>query len=223
MNLIVFDIDGTIVDSVETDDQCFIQSFRDLYNIDLSGADWNNFRNVTDSGLTSEIFETHLARQPSENEIDELKTHFYKLLNERKAEIIEIKGAIDTLTSLIKDPAISIAFATGGWKETAELKLSTIGFELGQLILVSASEHFSRSVIIKLAIEESLVKEQVVEFDSITYVGDGLWDFKIAEGLNINFIGVDHSNNNKLIEAGAIEVLTDLTNVEQITKLVTKE
>lgn len=218
MNLIIFDIDGTIVDSVKVDDECFIQSFQDLHNIDLTGANWNNFNNVTDSGLTSEIFETHLGRQPSEQELLELKTHFYKLLNHRRNEITEIKGAKDTLASLIKNPEISVAFATGGWKETAELKLLTIGFEINDLILISANEDLNRAVITKLAIEKSLIKEQLVKFDTITYIGDGLWDFKTAEALNINFIGVDSQQNNKLRKVGATKVVTDLTNEQQIIR-----
>jgi beta-phosphoglucomutase-like phosphatase (HAD superfamily) len=129
MNLIIFDIDGTIVDSVQADDQCFIQSFEDLYSIDLSQSDWNDFKHVTDSGLTNEIFETHLGRSPLDEEILKLKNHFYKLLTQCCDEIIEIRGAINTLDSLIENPNISIAFATGGWKETAVFKLSTIGFD----------------------------------------------------------------------------------------------
>jgi len=198
MNLIIFDIDGTIVNSVKADDECFIQSFQDLYSIDLSGADWNNFRNVTDSGLTFEIFETHLGRKPLEKEILELKSHFYKLLYQRRDEITEIKGATNTLKSFIENPEISIAFATGGWKETAVFKLSAIGFELGELTLVSANEHFDRAVITRLAIDESLIRENLNSFDTITYIGDGLWDFKTTQALGINFIGIDYSKNNKL-------------------------
>lgn len=216
MNLIVFDIDGTIVNSVKTDDECFIQSFKVLFDIDLSGADWSNFRNVTDSGLTHEIFEIHLNRQPSERELVELKTLFYNLLNQRRNEIIEINGAINSLTFLNQHHDFSIAFATGGWRETAELKLSSIGFKLGELTLVSANEHFSRSVITKLAIEQSLVREQMSEFNSITYIGDGLWDYETTQALGIKFIGIDNQKNNKLIEAGATNVLTDLADVQQI-------
>lgn len=60
MKLIIFDIDGTILDSVNADDKCFIQTFKDLYQIDLTNADWNDFTNVTDTGLTNEIFKNGL-------------------------------------------------------------------------------------------------------------------------------------------------------------------
>ncbi len=220
MDLILFDIDGTLVDSVKTDDECFIQTFKDLHDIDLSGADWNNFKNVTDSGLTSEIFEKNFNRQPSEEEVGKLKTHFYELLKKRIIDITEINGATTALKFLSDLADISIALATGGWRETAELKLSAIKFDSSMLTLVSANEHFTRSEIIRLAIEESLKKEQVMQFESITYIGDGLWDFRTAQTLGINFIGVDHQRNDKLLEAGASNVLNDLVNVHHIIEWV---
>lgn len=216
MNLVIFDIDGTVVDSVATDDQCFIQSFEDLHNIDLSQSDWHDFLHVTDSGLTNEIFETHFGRRPLDEEIQELKDYFYRLLTQRSNDITEILGAKNTLTSFIDNPKVSIAFATGGWRETALLKLSTIGFELGDLILTSANEHFDRSEITQLAIDKSLQVENLDSFETITYIGDGLWDFKTAHRLGINFIGIDYHQNDKLINAGAEKVVTDLTDVQKI-------
>lgn len=223
MNLIIFDIDGTIVDSVKIDDECFIQSFMDLHSIDLSQSDWNDFKHVTDSGLTNEIFESHFGRSPLSEEIIELKNYFYKLLAQNSNEITEIRGANNTLNSLIDNPNITIAFATGGWKETALLKLSTIGFELDDLTLISSNEHFDRSEITRLAITESLSSLELDEFNTITYIGDGLWDYKTAHELGINFIRVDYSQNNKLINAGAINIITDLTNVQQIVEWADKE
>lgn len=216
MNLVIFDIDGTIVDSVKADDQCFIESFKDLHNIDLSQSDWNDFKHVTDSGLTNEIFEIHLGRKPIDEEVQTLKNYFYNLLTQYSHRITEIPGAKNTLVSLMENPEISIALATGGWRETALFKLSTIGFELGELTLISANEHFDRSEITRLAIEESLAMAKLDKFDTVTYIGDGLWDFKTANKLGINFIGVDYWQNNKLTEAGATKVTMDLTNVQQI-------
>ena len=216
MNLIIFDIDGTIVDSVKADDQCFIQSFKELFRIDLSQTDWNDYKHVTDSGLTNEIFETHRGRKPLAEEIEELKAHFYQLLSQQRHAFREIPGAKNTLAALIENRNISVAFATGGWRETAMLKLATIGFELGDLPLISANEHFDRAIITQLAIEEALSFEKLTDFNTITYIGDGLWDLKTAQKLGINFIGIDYQQNHKLIEAGALQVITDLWEVERI-------
>ena len=223
MNLIIFDIDGTIIDSVRTDDECFIRSFLDLFNINLSGADWNNFEHVTDSGLTSEIFNIYLGRSPMEQELRQLKAHFRNLINQRKNEFVEIRGAKNTMAYLIENPEFSIAFATGGWRETARLKLSTVGFEPGKLILTSANDHFDRSVITKMAIDKALKKENLKEFDTITYIGDGIWDLKTSQQLGINFIGIDYHNTRKLTLAGAAYVMNSLNDPEQLIRWATTQ
>ena len=216
MNLIIFDIDGTLVDSVKVDDQCFIRSFKDLHNIDLSRADWNNFEYVTDRGLTNEIFRTHFKRTPSEEEIIELKSYFYNLLEQRIDEIAEISGATQILNNLIERSDYLIAFATGGWRETALLKLNSVGLALGEATLISSNDHFDRSEITKLAIQETLTKSGLIKFDTITYIGDGLWDFNSALQLGINFIGIDSQRNNQLLNAGAVQVINNLEDLEQI-------
>jgi beta-phosphoglucomutase-like phosphatase (HAD superfamily) len=80
MKLIIFDIDGTILDSVNADNKCFTQTFKDLYQIDLTNTDWNDFKNVTDTGLTNEIFEKLLHRVAEKEEIETIKAHFKSLL-----------------------------------------------------------------------------------------------------------------------------------------------
>ncbi|MEM9324300.1 MAG: HAD hydrolase-like protein [Bacteroidota bacterium] len=222
MHLIVFDIDGTIVDSVGVDDECFIQTFLDLCDIDLSGIDWNTFEHVTDRGLTNEIFRTHFKRAPTEVEVARLKTYFYKLLRARAHAMTEIKGALHTLSTLMDRSDCTIAFATGGWKETALLKLDAIGFKLGEIPLLSSNEHFDRSKITSLAIEASHAKIGRNTIDSITYVGDGLWDLRTASELGINFIGVDRQRNHRLKNAGANFVLENLENVAQLISWVTR-
>ena len=217
MKLIIFDIDGTLVDSVKLDDQCFIQTFQDLHNVDLVGTDWNDFTHVTDSGLTTEIFELHLGRQPSKQEPIAFKKYFLKLISQRKQEISEINGATETLNALLERPEYAVALATGGWRETALFKLSAAGFDLEGTVLVTANEHYDRTLITRIAIEESLTKENRNSFDSITYIGDGLWDLRMSQSLRINFIGIDAYGNNKLVNAGAANVIRNLT---ELTPLI---
>ena len=139
MKLIIFDIDGTIINSVNTDDECFIQTFNDLYQIDLANTKWADFNNVTDGGLTTEIFEKWLNQMPSEKEIETIKTHFYGLLKQREMEFTEIEGALSFIKQLSEFQVFQIGFATGGWKETAELKCAAIGFDISEYIFKSSN------------------------------------------------------------------------------------
>lgn len=209
MHLILFDIDGTLIDSIKADDACFIQTFSELYKIDLAGVDWNSFPHVTDSGLTHEIFQRFFQRAPREEEVQRIKAHFYQLLEQRASEFVEIEGALTFIQKIDTDPQYSLAFATGGWKETALLKTRSIGLDLSKYVLVSASDHYDRAVITQLAIEAASAQNVGKDFTSITYIGDGLWDLATSNRLNIRFVGIDYHSNNRLTDAGADWVIKD--------------
>ena len=216
MKMIILDIDGTIVDAVHADDKCFIQTFKEIYQIDLANADWNEFIHVTDNGLTIEIFEQHFSQYPKKADIQTVKSHFKKLLKECVQQFTEIRGAISFIESASNNTDFEIAFATGGWKETAVLKCQSIGLHLNEFICKSANDHYNRAKIIELAIEEALEKNNLQNFESVTYFGDGTWDFDTTRTLGINFIGVDCNNNGILKKRGAKKVIPNFIASDKI-------
>ena len=222
MRLIIFDIDGTIVDSINADDTCFIQTFEDLYQIDLSRADWSDFKNVTDTGLTMEIFEIWLRRKPNEEEIAMVKSYFKKLLYGHIDQFAEIEGALAFIEMMADHPEYEIGFATGGWRETAEMKCQAIGLNLNEYIFKSSDDHYQRETIIERAIKEALEKHDVRKFESITYFGDGLWDLKTTQALGIGFIGVDTRQSGKLANAGAEQIVRNFTDHEWLLNAINK-
>lgn len=216
MKLIIFDIDGTILDSVNADDKCFVQTFKDLYQIDLTNANWNDFKNVTDTGLTNEIFEKWLNRVPEKKEIETIKAHFRGLLNNCAYEFTEIEKSLSFIKFISKKPDFEIGFATGGWKETAELKCNLIGLDLNGFIFRSSNDHFNRANIIELVINDAIAKNNKEQFEFILYFGDGLWDYKTTMELGIDFIGLDYKGNNKLRNAGVEKVIRNYSEPDKI-------
>lgn len=220
MNLIIFDIDGTLTDSVKMDDACFTQALQEVAGLNLADTNWSNFKHVTDIGLTQEAFQRTFQREPGDIEIRTIKEHFYTLIKERRDEVHEIPGARMVFQKLLHQPNTACALATGGWKETALLKLNHIRLDIGDSILTSANDHFDRKVITQLAITQALNRYGLRQFHSITYVGDGLWDFKTSESLGIHFVGIDFHQNGRLKNAGAPYVIQDLTHLENILDLL---
>jgi len=223
MKLIIFDIDGTILDSVNADDKCYIQTLKDLFQIDLTNVDWNDFTNVTDTGLTIEIFQKWFNREPNTEEIENIKSYFKNLLKEHNQQFREIEKSLSSIKTASIKPDFEVGFATGGWKETAELKCNSVRLNLNDYIFKSSNDHYNRGKIIELVIKEALKKNNVREFESITYFGDGLWDFKTTRTLGIDFIGVDFKNNGKLINIGAEKVIKNFTEPEKILNWINEK
>lgn len=220
MKLILFDIDGTLLDSIKIDDFCFKSTFKKLHHIDLSNAEWNDFKHVTDLGLTKEIFEKYLNKQPSYSEIDAIKSEFIKQISSKTKEITQIKGAFEFLELVDSHNDLTIAIATGGWKETAVLKCKAIGIDLDMYVVGSSNDHYDRSRIIQISMDKALKEYRQNFFDSVVYFGDGIWDFEATGKLGINFIGVDSKNDGTLKNAGCKTVIRDFSNPVNILNLI---
>lgn len=216
MKLIIFDIDGTILNTVKTDDACFKQTFLDLYQIDVTNVDWNDYTNVTDTGLTIEIFEKRFNRKPKRGEIEKIKSHFKNLLKDHTQHFTEIENSLSFIELASRQSNFEVAFATGGWKETAELKCNAAGLHLGNYIFKSSNDHYRRDKIIAFVIQEALKKKHGKQFDSITYFGDGQWDLKTAQILGIKFIGIDSNKNGVLKSIGVEKVIENFIETEKI-------
>ena len=216
MKLIIFDIDGTILNSVKADDTCFKQTFLDLYQIELTNIDWNDYTNVTDTGLTIEIFEKRFNRKPKRGEIEKIKSHFKKLLKDHTQHFTEIEKSLSFIELASKQSDFEVGFATGGWKETAELKCNAVGLHLDNYLFKSSNDHHQRDKIIAFVIQEALKKHHGKQFDSITYFGDGLWDYYTSQALGIKFIGVDSNKNETLKNMGVEKVIENFIEVEKI-------
>ena len=56
MHLVVFDIDGTLVDSYEFDTALYADAIRRVLDTDID-TDWTRYTNATDSGILDQIIE----------------------------------------------------------------------------------------------------------------------------------------------------------------------
>ena len=209
MHLLIFDIDGTLIDSVGIDDACYVQAIREMHAIDLGAVDWNAFRHVTDQGIAEEVFMTRKGRQPRKEELASLKQRFHALLQGHSETFREVPGARKMVARISQLPEVALAVATGGWRHTASLKLSAAGFDLKDVPIVTSDDHADRREITRVAIERARALHTVREFATVTYVGDGLWDARTAHDLGIRFVGVDVHANRRLQQAGVQHVLTD--------------
>lgn len=187
MHLVLFDIDGTLVESCDFDTTCFQAAIKDVLGVAI-GTDWSRYQHVTDSGILAEIIEELGLHSDSERIVKEVKEQFVNRVADYVScqEVSPIPGAYKFLSQLVSRQNVSVAFATGGWAESARIKLNASGMNFSAIPLASSSDHYSRIEIMRLA--ERLAGNG--RYDSRTYFGDGPWDQKASETLGYNFVSV---------------------------------
>ncbi|WP_376697565.1 HAD family hydrolase [Wenzhouxiangella sp. EGI_FJ10305] len=195
MHVICFDIDGTLVASASFDGELYEASIREVLGVRLK-SDLAQYENVSDAGILSEILEPI----SDANERDRLRREVHTTFVDRTKQYIadnpqlirEVPGAVDLLEVLRKSPNVRVCIATGGWAETASLKLRCIGLNPQSLPMATSSDALARTKIMRLA-EARATKGEVTRR---TYFGDGVWDKRAALELGYDFVaigdGVDH-------------------------------
>ena len=219
MNFIIFDIDGTLTNTKEVDDKCFIKAFEETFNINIENEKWGNLKNVTDWGITEEIIKREWNRIPRSEEYQLMISNFVKNLESEKitdiSQFQEIPGAREFFNELFELKEFSMGIATGAWEKSAKLKLDTAGIKLEGVCFSNSDYHKSREAITEDVINQ-LKNKSNKEPDRIVYFGDGEWDYKTCQNLNIEFIGIDIKNDGKLKSHGAKKVFQDYLIKEKI-------
>ncbi len=217
---VMFDIDGTLVDSNEVDAICFVRSIEEEFDIADIDARWETYKHATDSGIFEEIFERAFASKPSGREIRRHIERFSNLLEEHysqdSAMFAEIGGAGAVLKKLKDHPEWKIGIATGAWRESALFKLRSAGLDVRGIPLVTGSDAKSREEILLGCIEDSKACYGADKFEKIVSVGDAVWDLKTANKLGVGFVAINEPQ--KFIDFPDCKVLKDFGRQELFMK-----
>jgi phosphoglycolate phosphatase-like HAD superfamily hydrolase len=190
MHLVMFDIDGTLVDSASFDTELYVEAVRSVLNIEID-SDWGSYEHVSDSGILEQVLrDARLDGEPAELS-SRVQQHFVGLvrgyLRRSPGAIREIAGAKRLVERLLGLPNVRVGVATGGWEPTARLKLAHIGIAVGNLGFASSSDARARTDIMQLAAQRAM---HGGAFERATYFGDGAWDQRASATLGYDFIAV---------------------------------
>jgi phosphoglycolate phosphatase-like HAD superfamily hydrolase len=181
----IFDVDGTLVDSEAFDNRLYGDAVRDvLGDFDLR-SDWSDYAHVTDTGILSEICREQGA--PIVTSVLRVRERFGKLVAAylaRGGECPPIAGAIELLGNLQAAEHCVVGIATGGWGHTAAMKLQHAGFELDGIAVASSDHHHTRVGIMRRC------RAYLPDAARTVYVGDAEWDQAASAALGWEFIGV---------------------------------
>lgn len=224
MQLVIFDIDGTLINSNSIDSDCFLSAFKLEFGFTNISSNWAKYTNITDSGIAQEIFIEKLGRLPTQVELENIKKCFVNLLQESFHEnpnlFSEILGSGQILAELRVNQDWCVAIATGGWYDSAILKLEKANLNIQGIPLASSDDGIVRDDIVNCAISKSKAIYQVREFQKIVFVGDGVWDEATAYNLNIDFLGRENKLDNILLHAGVENIVEDFSDSTKFFQLL---
>jgi len=184
----MFDIDGTLVNSSEFDEMCYLKAARIVLGVEIS-SNWEDYTFATDAGILDEAINRYSIPGSKKYIHEKFKQVFKKLISEYIAsnpdDVQEVEGASQFFQHLCTLDTVRVAIATGGWEETAKLKLKAANINLNGCAFASSSDHYKRTEIMKIA--ESRASGPI-PFKSKTYFGDASWDKKASKMLNYRFV-----------------------------------
>ena len=208
--LVVFDIDGTLTDTSDVDDECYRRAVADTFALTYASVDWSDAPHITDSSLARWLCQTHCGRDATDGELARLTAHFVDLLRQELARVPARFAGIPGTQGLFADLRAAgwwVALATGGWFLSAVLKLRAAGLHEPEIVVASASDALTRPEIFTLACQRAAEKYNQA-FARVVFVGDAPWDVRTAAELGHSFVGVGRRAES-LREAGATVVLSD--------------
>jgi len=185
--LFLFDIDGTLVQSVSVDDDLYRSALHHVLGPVRFRDAFAEYDFVSDSGILWQVLiDNDLQDLPDPTSaiilkfVDSLQEHISK-----DGAFREVPGARKLVASLQSSPDHYVAIATGGWSASATLKLESAGFDLNDITLSASDEKCDRTDIMRAALDQP-----ETEYQSITYYGDGPWDRDACVSLGWDFIPV---------------------------------
>lgn len=222
MDLVMFDIDGTLTETMKVDEECFVRSFKDVFGFGDIDTDWSHYPHTTDSSIFHEIYVSRRGQPPIAPDLLRFRQHFIGLLAVASSQtpFAPVAGADRLLSRLAKGGSHRVSLATGGWRDSARLKMASAGMCFDDHPAASADDALDRESIMRLS-KQRAVERYGESFACTVYVGDGVWDARACRSVGVPFIGIGTgSRATRLASEGAVCVLPDFLDADLFLKRV---
>jgi phosphoglycolate phosphatase-like HAD superfamily hydrolase len=213
----LFDIDGTLARSNDLDERLFARAIEEVLGIRGISTDWASYHETTDEAITRELIQSHRAGDDENGLVAAARARFIEMVRADLADlqrtITPVPGVPDVLDRLAGREGAAVAMATGGWPESAKLKLESIGVDFGAHHLSTCADHPHRYAIIRHALD-ALQRDT----EGAVYFGDGIWDARASKRLGIGFVGIaaEPGKRERLEAEGVTIILDDFRDLERV-------
>jgi phosphoglycolate phosphatase-like HAD superfamily hydrolase len=194
MNLVMLDIDGTLTQSFDLDEEVFELAIAEVLKCPPLDLDLNEYHDVTSFGVTLEALERLLGRSPKAEEVEEVKRrvlhHLERRYQESNGIYGEVPGASLFLKRLRKLDEVGIAIGTGCWHSEALFKLRASNVNVDGIPMATSDDDRNRMRIMEIAVRRAQDLYGCSAFKRVVYLGDGPWDLQASRSLGYAFIGI---------------------------------
>lgn len=187
MHAVIFDIDGTLLQSASVDDDLYRSALCHVLGPLRFRETLADYDYVSDSGILWQILsDNDLPSEPDPT--PEIISRFVATLQDymlSNGPFREVPGARRMLADLQSSLNHYVAIATGSWSDLATLKLKSAGFDISEIPVSASDNERDRTRIMRAALDRP-----ESNYQSITYYGDGPWDRDACIELAWNFVPV---------------------------------
>lgn len=216
--LAVFDIDGTLLQTVAADDPLWALAAAEALGIHDVDTDWSAYNESTDLGILVELIERHQDTPHNPLQLQAWTQRYCELLREavvdHPAGFGRTPGVPEVFEALTAR-GWGVALATGTVRGAAEIKLAAANIPHATLPKATADDARAREDIIRTAVGRATGDDE--PFDRVIYVGDGVWDVVAARAAGIGFVGIGTEEAaDRLRAEGAGIVLPDFSDLDAV-------
>jgi phosphoglycolate phosphatase-like HAD superfamily hydrolase len=224
--LVLFDIDGTLVDCGRAAGKCFSAAFKEAFGIDCPIFAAEEVSGLTDAAILMEVVRRLNIRAGDFERRRALAFEIYarNLANELKLRPArELPGAGRAVEAVRSIPGYTIGLLTGSTEATARIKLEAAGIDFGRFLCGAYSEDGESRETLPPVARARFAKCFGREPKVTVLIGDTPRDAQAAMATGCEFIGVTTGPYNKdaLEKAGARVILNDLTEPRSLCQAIT--
>ena len=129
MELVVFDLDGTLADTTQIDEHAVVGALENVLGITGLSTDWLSYQHTTDAGIVHEVISS-VQGGVSEETLGQVQDEFFVIMENfytSSPDLFRALPGASTVLKRLEDLGVATAIATGSWREAALFKLRAAG------------------------------------------------------------------------------------------------
>jgi phosphoglycolate phosphatase len=211
---VLFDIDGTLIESGGASDRAWHRAFEELHGADVQISKVTG-KGVPDPAVGRQAFEAVIGREPSTEEMAKLMAKRLAYLPEEVANSTgyRVMPGVEELLDRLIDAGVLLGLTSGNVEAAAHIKLARANLNRFFSFGGYGSDSPDRTELTKRALERAeVVFGRKLDPSRLFSVGDTPRDVEAGHGAGIRVVGVATGNFSveQLREAGADATVSSL-------------